>query len=232
MTYSIIFLTAVALSMDALAVSIAAGVGLGRATVAQALRMGGCFGFFQAAMPLLGWLFGSTVSGHMEAFDHWLAFILLALIGGKMVLESRKAEDLPPPPKGSMPENVGPESSDPESSGQQEAATAQATDCTGTGETAPAKPKKDPTRGLPLLFMGVATSIDALAVGLSFSLLDMPIVVPALMIGLTTFTISFFGVYLGVLACKIKSINRNAELLGGLALIGIGIKILFDHGVF
>ena len=217
MTYSIIFLTAVALSMDALAVSIAAGVGLGRATAAQALRMGGCFGFFQAAMPLLGWLFGSTVSGHMEAYDHWLAFILLALIGGKMVLESRKAEDIPPPP---------------ENSGPQEAETTLAADCAEASGTASAKTRKDPTKGLPLLFMGVATSIDALVVGLSFSLLDMPIVVPALMIGLTTFTISFFGVYLGVLACKVKSISRNAELLGGLALIGIGLKILFDHGVF
>ena len=216
MSYSIIFLTAVALSMDALAVSIAAGVGLGRATVAQALRMGGCFGFFQAAMPVAGWILGSTVSEYMEAYDHWLAFILLALVGGKMVLESRKAEDI-----SANPDETGTAS-----------ATNNAEDINCTQARPGLKTKADPTKGLPLLLMGVATSIDALAVGLSFSLLDMPIVVPALLIGLTTFIISFLGVYLGVLVCKNKSINRHAELLGGLALIGIGIKILFDHGVF
>ena len=214
MTYSMIFLTAVALSMDALAVSIAAGVGLGRATVAQALRMGGCFGFFQAIMPITGWLLGSSVSQYMEAYDHWVAFALLVLVGGHMVLESRKAEDINTPVPG-------------------------ATDGPGNQSTPPADSpatalpaRTDPTRGLPLLLMGVATSIDALAVGLSLSLLGTPILVPALLIGLTTCIISFFGVYLGVLACKSPSINRHAGLLGGLALIAIGLKILYDHQVF
>ena len=182
---------AVALAMDAFAVSLATGICLRQAKSAQVLRMAAAFGFFQAAMPVAGWLLGLTFRSHIEAFDHWAAFGLLALIGGKMIFEGLKGDD----------------------AGE---------------ECAP----KDPTRGMQLLVLAVATSVDALAVGLSFAVLGEPIWFPALVIGVVCFAITAMGVVAGCRIGHVSVISRYAEVLGGLTLIAIGLKILAEHQAF
>ena len=179
---------AVALAMDAFAVALATGICLGRARAAQMLRMALAFGLFQALMPVLGWLLGLTVRQHIEAYDHWTAFALLALVGGKMIWEG----------------------------------------ATG-GDDAPGCEPVDRTRGWPLLVLAVATSIDALAVGLSFAVLGESIWLPALVIGVVCFALTALGVKIGCLAGRVSAISRYAEVLGGLVLVGIGLKILSEH---
>jgi putative Mn2+ efflux pump MntP len=180
-----ILLIALGLSMDAVAVAMASGCagGTGRVDGRQALLLAALFGLFQALMPAIGWLAGLGFKGVIARFDHWLAFILLAFIGGKMIREARRG--------GECRVRVG-----------------------GMG------------LGV-MLGLAVATSIDALAVGLSFSLLAVAIVFPVLIIGAVTFVLSLAAVYVGHrfggwLAGK-------AEVLGGLILIAIGLKILSAH---
>lgn len=194
MPFIALFLLALALSADAFAVSAASGVRIQQVRFAQAFRMAACFGFFQAIMPMIGWLLGYTVRDYIEQFDHWIAFGLLAFIGLHMFWEARESGD-----------------------------------CCSESST---EDDKDPTKGKVLMILGIATSIDALAVGLSISVLKDPIVVPALIIGLITFCISFFGVYLGALSSKNSFVSKYASIIGGVMLIGIGVKILFEHGVF
>lgn len=180
---------AVALAMDAFAVALATGICLGRARPGQMLRMAGAFGLFQALMPALGWLLGFSVRERIEAFDHWLAFALLAFVGGKMIWEGlTHASDDP----GCEP--------------------------------------VDRTRGWPLLVLAVATSIDALAVGLSFAMLGQGILVSALVIGAVCFVITALGMRIGCMARRVAAIGRYAELLGGAVLLGIGLRILMEHG--
>lgn len=185
-----LFAIALALAMDAFAVSLSTGICLRRAEPAQVLRMAGAFGLFQALMPIAGWLIGLTFRARIESFDHWVAFGLLALVGGKMIWEGLAG------------------ASDPE---------------------ACAEPT-DNTRGLRLLVLAVATSIDALAVGLSFAVLNEPIWLAALVIGAVCFVLTALGVRLGCLAGRIAVISRYAEVLGGLVLVLIGLRILSEHG--
>ena len=178
-----LFVLAVGLSMDAFAVSVCKGLSVGRVRPAHALTCGAWFGGFQALMPAIGYLLGATFEKYITAFDHWIAFILLVLIGSNMIKESFSKEE----------EN---------------------TDVSFAFKT--------------MLLMAIATSIDALAVGVTFGLLpDVNIIAAITLIGSTTFVLSGVGLKVGnVFGLRYKS---KAELAGGIILILIGIKILLEH---
>jgi len=176
----------VALAMDAFAVSIVTGLTLDPMTRRHIFRIAFHFGLFQAAMPVIGWLAGSAIQPYIAAFDHWIAFGLLAFVGGKMLWESHGGE-----------------------------------------EAAADREGRDPTRGWSLLMLSVATSIDALAVGLSLAMVSAPIVVPAIVIGLVAAAFSTVGMLLGRRVGT--AWGKRVEVLGGLILIGIGVKILAEH---
>ncbi len=185
MRLSELFLIAVSLSMDAFAVSVCKGLSVGRPQLRHCLSCGIWFGLFQALMPLLGWLLGVRFQGLIVSVDHWVAFVLLGLIGFNMVRESRGGE-------------------------------AEELDCSFS-----------PRAMLPL---AVATSIDALAVGITFAFLQVDILPAVIFIGVTTFALSFAGVRMGsVFGSRYRS---RAELAGGLVLIGMGLKILLEHTLF
>jgi len=180
---------AVALAMDAFAVAIATGVRLKRVSLRQFFRLAWHFGFFQAMMPVIGWTAGLTVREAIARYDHWIAFVLLAYVGGNMIRESFKLER-------------------------------------------DARDQRDPTRGLTLVMLSVATSIDALAVGFSISLLKVAIWVPALVIGLVAGAFTGLGLQLGKAVGKAERLSPVAELIGGAVLLIIGLNILRAHGVF
>ena len=173
----------VGLSMDAFAVSICKGLSTQRLKPSHYLIIGAWFGGFQALMPAIGYLLGATFEKYITAFDHWIAIILLTLIGGNMIKESFSKEE----------EN---------------------TDASFVFKT--------------MLLMAIATSIDALAVGVTFGLLaDVNIIAAIAIIGVTTFVLSGIGLKVGnVFGLRYKS---KAELAGGIILILIGIKILLEH---
>lgn len=176
-----------ALAMDAFAVALASGVRL-RCTMGQTLRMALAFGFFQFAMPVVGWFLGVKVRVYIESFDHWVAFALLAFVGLRMLREAVSGQE------------------------QDEA------DC------------PDPTRGLTLFLLALATSIDALAVGLSLAVLSLEIWQPAAVIGLVCFAVTALGMHLGRAVVKITpGLSSKANFVGGLVLIGIGVKIVLEH---
>lgn len=176
---------AVALAMDAFAVSVAAGISVKQVTSRHVFRVAWHFGLFQFLMPVLGWFAGRAVADHIKAFDHWVAFVLLTLIGGKMLLDALR--------------NRSEES----------------------GET------RDPTRGLVLVTLAVATSIDALAVGISLAMLGVSIWVPSAVIGLVAGILSMIGIRFGD---RIGSrFERWAGFVGGLVLVAIGLRILVTH---
>lgn len=177
-----LFVLAVGLSMDALAVAICKGLSQPKLKLSHCLIVGAWFGAFQALMPLIGWRVGAVFSERFLAVGHWVAFVLLAMIGGNMVWESF---------------HPGEEDTDP--------------------SLAP----------LGMLLLAVATSIDALTVGVSFAFLPVDIVPAVLFIGVCTFAISAAGVKIGnVFGTRYRS---RAELAGGVALILIGLKILLEH---
>ena len=177
-----LFLLAVGLSMDAFAVSICKGLSVKKLKLKHALICGGYFGFFQALMPVIGYFAGVWFADLISSFDHWVVFILLALIGGNMIRESFSNEE----------EEVG-----------------------------------DSFAFKTMFMMAIATSIDALAVGVSFAFLNVNICTSALLIGLTTFVLSAIGVKVGnVFGSKYES---KAELVGGIILILIGLKVLLEH---
>ena len=182
-------LVAIGLAMDAFAVSISSGICIPDLRPRHALRAAAAFGLFQFLMPVAGWLLGSTFSGLIQGFDHWIAFGLLAIVGGKMIFEAIKARN-------------------------EEA-------CEDDGKAAS-------ILSLPgLLVLSVATSIDALAVGLSYSVLGTPILLPAAIIGLVTFALCVVGCEFGKrIGAKFE---RWATLAGGLVLVGIGAKIAIEH---
>jgi putative Mn2+ efflux pump MntP len=180
-----ILLIAIGLAMDALAVSITSGLTINDLRLRNALTIALFFGAFQAFMPLLGWLGGVSARAVITDIDHWVAFGLLCLIGGKMIYESTR---------------LG-------SDGKE----------------------TDPLDSHVLLILAIATSIDALAVGISFAFLQMAIITPAIIIGVTTFALSFLGVYVGNVSGHF--FENKIEVLGGLILIGIGLKILIEHTV-
>ncbi len=186
-----IFMTGIGLSMDAFAVSLAKGICLKKDEFKYSFRVAILFGGFQALMPLLGWWFGTYFEEYIKSFDHWIAFILLGLIGGKMLIESIK---------------------DIKSGGE----TNIKTEC-----------EIDEFSYKKLIILAIATSIDALAVGISFAVLNVSIIPSIITIGITTFVLSFFAVFLGK---KLGEYMQNyAELLGGIILIFIGAKILIEH---
>lgn len=176
-----LFILAVGLSMDAFAVSVCKGLSLGKIKIKHMCIAGLWFGGFQALMPLIGYLLGSNFSELVAKYDHWIAFVLLALIGGNMIKEALgKEED-------GMDNSMGFKA---------------------------------------MLLLAIATSIDALAVGVTFAFLDVPIVPAISFIGVVTFVLSAIGVKAGSLfGYKYKS---KAELCGGIILILLGIKILLE----
>jgi len=176
---------AVALAMDCFAVTLGMACGARGLTMKQAVRMGAFFGGFQFVMPVAGWFAGDKLLGFIRNFDHWVAFGLLALIGGRMIYESFGLSD----------------------------------------DEKACRP--DQTKGMRLLVLSLATSIDALAVGLSLGVVRTTILLPAAVIGATSFVLTIAGAKLGPVAGRLA--GRRAELLGGLILIGIGVKILFEH---
>lgn len=209
-----IFLIGVALSMDALAVSVTSGLALRRLRLVHVLKVGLFFGGFQALMPFIGWWAGTQAADYIRDYDHWVAFALLALIGGKMIYEAL-APDRPAPAAGNAAQPARPL--------PPPAATGAA------GDAGAAADGPDPLGFWPLLFLAIATSIDALAVGVTFSLLENGIDLPSALaiIGATTFAISAAGICLGHFFGNL--FGHRLEVFGGLVLIGIGVKILWEH---
>lgn len=177
-----VVLIAVALSLDALAVSVACGIAVERLRILHTLRVAAVFGGFHAAMPAIGWIGGLTLSDIISGIDHWIAFAILVGLGIKMIVESIELESF----------SLG-----------------------------------DPIRASLLLALGLATSIDALAVGVSFAFLGIDIVEPALVIGGVIFVVSYVGMVAG------KAFGHMFEgkigIAGGLILVALGTRILLLH---
>ncbi len=184
-----ILLIALALAVDAFAVAVAAGVALCRVSGRQIFRLSFHFGLFQAGMNILGWGAGLTVRSLIESVDHWVAFVLLSVVAGKMIIDGFQGHD---------------HESD----------------------------RPDPTAGKTLVMLSLATSIDSLAVGLSFSVLNISIWLPAAIIGVVATLLTVIGLRLGCVVGSASRIGSRAEIIGGLVLLGIGVNILLQHGVF
>lgn len=180
-----LFLIAVGLSMDAFAVSVGKGLGMRKLDVRQALVIALFFGGFQALMPVIGWLLGEQFAHYVTAVAHWIAFALLAFIGGKMIWDA-------------FHEGEG--------DGEDDAAHLSLRE---------------------LVLLAIATSIDALAVGVTFAFLDVSIVPSVTLIGITTFVISLGGVAIGHQFGN--RWEKASTIAGGIILICIGIKIVLDH---
>ncbi|MDR2125069.1 MAG: manganese efflux pump MntP family protein [Desulfovibrio sp.] len=208
---------AVALAADAFAVSLAAGISRQRVGLPLMLRMACVFGGFQFFMPVLGWIMGTQALTLIGGVDHWVAFGLLAFVGVKMIREGRSGGG-----KAGRPEAF------PDSASAGRA---------GTSGLAPAGGAyaPDPASTGGLLLLGVATSLDALAVGLSLAVLRADIWFPAAVIGIVCFFLTCAGVSIGSrLRCMpgFRTLGSGANVLGGLVLFAVGIKILYEHGVF
>jgi len=182
-----LFLLAAALGTDAALVSFSAALRLPRVSIRQGFRLVFHFGLFQGGMTLLGFWAGSAVRGILSQVDHWIAFFLLAFVGGKMIFESAimKNEEL-----------------------------------------------RDPSRGMLLVTLAVATSIDALAVGIGLALLKVKILAAAITIGLVTSLMCIGAIFAGIHGRRLGKVEKYSALVAGSLLIAIGVKILFDHGVF
>jgi putative Mn2+ efflux pump MntP len=177
-----LLLIAVGLAMDAFSVAVTNGMLLGKFRWRAALKVGVFFGFFQFLMPCLGWLVSNFAADAIARFDHWIAFGLLAFIGGKMILESQKKEvEIP----------------------------------------------RDPLDNKVLALFAIATSIDALAVGVTFAAVDVAILSAAGWIGIIAFLCSAAGVWIGSRFGDV--FGNKAEVAGGIILVGMGIKILIEH---
>lgn len=183
-----IFLLAMALAMDCFTVSIVSGVIVRRYILSVTLRMALLFGLFQALMPFFGWLATSYFSSYIESADHWIAFALLAFLGGKMIKDSFGGEE---------------------------------------------DAHFDPTKITNQLLFAVATSIDALAVGISFACLGYKNMAqlsePLIIIGVCSFVMSVLGNVLGVVFGKSIVKRLKPELVGGIILLLIGFRILYEH---
>ena len=175
-----ILVLAVGLSMDAFAVSVCKGLAMRRITLRKAVWVGLWFGGFQGLMPTLGYFLGRRFEGYIEQVDHWIAFVLLALIGVNMIRESFRKEET-----------------------------------------------TDSLKVREMLVLAVATSIDALAVGITLGFMSVSVLPAALSIGCITFTLSVIGVGMGHrLGAKYET---GAQRLGGVILILLGVKILLEH---
>ena len=184
-----LLLLSAALAMDCFTVSMMSGVILRRNFTMPILRMAFLFGLFQAAMPLIGWLSTTYFSHYLESVDHWIAFLLLMFVGGKMVKESFAEED--------------------------------------------SEPTFNPLRLRTQLLLAVATSIDALAIGISMACLGYnrmsQLTLPLVLIGVTSLLLSLVGYWLGVRFGRVAARRLRPELIGGLVLMFIGIKVLVSH---
>jgi len=175
---------AIGMSVDALLASIGRGAGLRRPRLSEAMRTGFAFGLVETITPLVGWLAGVAASRYVAAVDHWIAFGLLACVGGRMILHAF--------------------------------------------QRSPEKPGLERNGSLPvLLATALGTSIDAMAVGVSLAFLDVNIIVVSLSIGAATFVMSTGGILAGRLIGQ--RLGRWAEIIGGVALFGLGLSILLDH---
>jgi putative Mn2+ efflux pump MntP len=178
-----LFIIAVGLSIDAFAVAVCKGLSMEKVTVKKALTVGLYFGIFQAGMPLIGYFLGSQFKAAIESVDHWIAFVLLALIDANMIKESVHKDKL--------------------------------------------EVRDDSLKFSKMIVLAISTSIDALAVGITFALLKVNMSFAALFIGMTTLMLSILGVKIGnVFGIKYKS---KAEFAGGIILILMGLKILLQH---
>ena len=190
MSFIELAILAVGLSMDAFAISVCKGLSLKKAGLRECCIAGAWFGGFQALMPLIGFFLGMTFEKYITAFDHWIAFVLLGIIGANMIKESLSKEE-------------------------------EEDEC-GCCENSMAAGK--------MFVMALATSIDALAVGITFAFLlktTAALVFAIVMIGVTTFVLSGVGVRIGnIFGSRLKS---KAELVGGIILVLLGIKILLEH---
>lgn len=175
---------ALGLAMDAFSVAIGVSVALGGTSRRQTFRLAWHFGLFQALMPIIGWAAGTSVRPWIERWDHWLAFVLLGVVGGRMIFESVRGDRSEPT-------------------------------------------QADPTRGWSLVVLSIATSIDALAVGLSFAALGVQVWTPAAIIGITAAAMTMLGT-LGGRALGARFGSRMA-VAGGFVLISIGVWIVFEH---
>ncbi len=181
-----LILIAVGLSMDAFAVAVCKGLAMGKINKAYALLIGLFFGGFQFLMPVLGWAMGVRFERYIVSVDHWIAFALLAIIGGKMIYEAVSEDE-----------------------GGCEACTRVRIDVK------------------ELTLLAIATSIDALAVGITFAFLKVSILPAAGLIGVITFSLSLLGVVIGNrFGSRYK---KRAEICGGVILVLIGVKILIEH---
>ena len=187
MTVLDLILLSVALAMDCFTVSITSGLIQRRLVMRTMLVTAFMFGLFQGLMPMIGWLGISSFSNALERWDHWIAFGLLAFLGGRMILSGLRPDD--------------------------------------------DKHTFDPSKFSTTITMAIATSIDALAVGLSFGVSGYStfssILVPVIIIGIGSFLFSVAGFMIGAFAGK--RINFPVEIIGGIILIGIGVKILIEH---
>ena len=179
--YSII-LIAIGLAMDVFSVAAVTGFVLKRVSLNQIWKMPLSFGSFHAIMPIIGWFMGLTIVNLVANFDHWVAFLLLAFVGGRMIYGARKEKET------NAYEMVG---------------------------------------GLNLLFCSVAVSIDALAVGLSFFLENVTFLFPVVIIGFTASVFTLIGLVVG--SRSGRHFGKSMEIIGGLILIGIGLRIVFTH---
>ena len=187
MNFLELLLIGIGLSMDAFAVAICCGLAMRRLNWRHAAIIAAYFGGFQALMPLAGWALGSTFAGSIQRVDHWITFVLLALIGGNMIREA-------------------------------------------ASENEPAEEKMTKAARLDhkrLFFMAVATSVDALAIGVTFAFLDVALLPAISVIGVTTFCLSLAGVAVGNLFGS--RYKKRAEITGGVILILMGTKILIQH---
>ena len=178
-----ILLIALALAMDAFAVSISSGITIARVRVRHALLIASFFGLFQGIMPLAGWHAGLGLRTIIAGWDHWVAFLLLLAVGVKMIYDALR-------PKGS-------------------------------------EKKLDPLNLYVLFVLAVATSIDALAVGIALAFAGVGIVLPVIVISSVTFVTSFLGTYIGAMFGHL--LEEKMEIAAGILLIGIGLKILLQH---
>ncbi len=177
-----VFALAVALAMDAFGVSITDGIILKKVKITNAIKIGFFFGAFQFIMPCIGSFLANFAMDYIEAIDHWIAFVLLAFLGIKMIVDAKDEEK---------------------------------------------EVCENPLAFSVLLMMAIATSIDALAAGITIAAVGTPILVPAIIIGIVAFVFSFAGIYIGSKCGNIFA--GKAEIIGGVVLILIGIKTLVEH---
>ncbi len=184
MSLLVIVLTAIGLAMDAFAVALVSGRVVGSSRALHALRLGAAFGLAQMIMPVIGWIMVVKLKHWILSVDHWIAFIVLLVIGLKMIRESFPDKD----------------------------------DC---------EKKVELMTNRRLFMLSLATSIDALAVGVTFAFLDCAVILTSLIIGFVTFLIATAGAFIGCICCCVW--GRWAERLGGIILILIAVKILLEH---